>query len=201
MSKTVIGTSINQPFVGYMMNVELSDQNKQKVAVIQEQLVKKFGEGIWSAPPESLHVTLFDWIAPLVEYDEDKEVLYKKIFSEYDKVVSAALKSVDPITVTFDQIQAAPSAIFIFGHDDGQFEQIRKYFLDNIELLPNTKKPPEIVHSTISRFTKELELEPIQEFLKSVDFSITQEITSFRLVREEIDPMLKFKLIKDYQLG
>ncbi len=201
MSKTVIGTSINQPFVGFMVNVEVSDENKAKITKVQKQLSEKFGDGVWHQPPESMHITLFDWIAPLVDYDEDKDMLFKKIFDEYDQVVTKALNDTEPITVTFDEIKLAPAAVFMVGHDSGGFDAARKYFLDHVELLPNTKQPPTIIHSTISRFTKELEFEPIEEYLKTVDFSITQTITSFRLVREEIDPMLKFKLIKEYTLG
>lgn len=201
MSKTITGTSIHKPFVGFMVNSELSEESKQKVAKVQGQLTQKFGNGIWHQPPESLHITLFDWIAPLIDYGEDKDALFEKIFEQYDKVATEAFRNTQPIEITFNQVKVAPAAVFAVGEDQGQYNQIRQYFLDNIELLPNTKKPPEIIHFTVSRFTEEIEFEPIEAFLQSLDFSMTQEVNSFRLVREEIDPMLKFKTLKEYKLG
>lgn len=111
------------------------------------------------------------------------------------------MKDIGPIQVTFDAVKVAPAAIFIVGHDNGEFEQIRQYFLDNVELLPDTKRPPTIIHSTIGRFTEEIEPEPLQDFLAGIEVLFTETITTFRLVKETVDPLLEFETIKEYKLG
>ena len=168
---------------------------------MQKEISEKFGDAVWSAPAKALHITLFDWLAPLVDYGKDKDELFKQIFPEYDRVVSQALKTAGPIAVTFMAVKVAPAAIFIVGHDNGQFEQIRNYFLDNVELLPDTKRPPTIIHSTIARFTKEIELEEIEQFIENLTVSFTETIDTFRLIKETVDPLLEFEVIKEYKLG
>jgi 2'-5' RNA ligase len=201
MTKTITNRDIKKPVVGYMLNTPLSPENQQKIVALQKQLDEKFGSAIWNAPKESLHITLFDWLAPLVEYTQDKDKLFDQIFDEYDQVVSNAVKGIGPITVTFDVVDASPGAVFMKGHDSGQYEAIRQHYLDNIELLPNTKRPPNIIHITVARFQEAVDLEPIQEFLAQTKISFTQEVNSFRLVKETLDPMLDFKTIKEYKLG
>lgn len=86
------------------------------------------------------------------------------------------------------------------GTDNGEFKSIREQFLDKIELLPNTKRPPEIIHSTIARFQKEQELQPIVDFIAREELAFEQVVSSFRLVREAVIPQLEHELIKNYPL-
>ncbi len=200
MTKTVINTNIGQSVIGYMLNAPFSQENQIAIAEVQNQLSERFGDSLWCTPPETLHITLFDWLAPLVEYQQDKDALFKEIYESYNTVVERALGHIGPIKVQFYIIQVGPSAVFIKGSDNGQFERIRAYFLDNVTLLPHTKLPPTIIHSTIARFKAEVVLEPVQTFLSDVSIEINQTIPSFRLVRETIDPMLAFEVVKEYPL-
>lgn len=200
MKKTIVGKDIDRPVVGYMLNAELSLTNQRAIASIQENLTHKFGPAIWRAPAQSLHITLFDWLAPLVDYGRDKTDIFEEIYTEYDSVVSNAISKVTPISLRINRVKAGASAVWIEGDDQGQFRQIRGEFLSNIKLLPQTKLPPTIIHSTIARYRDEIDLEDVQKVVDGLQISLTQEISAFRLVRETVDPMLEFETIKTYQL-
>lgn len=198
---TVRGESINKRAVGYMLNSALAEPNQSKVQDIQNQLSGHFGDVIWNAPKESLHITLMDWLAPPIDYGRPKDELFREIYPEYDKTLTQILDGVKAINVNFNKILAGPAAIFAVGEDDGRYATIRKKFMDSVELLPNTKLPPQIIHFTVARFTDSVPLKPIQDLLATQPINISQTVSEFRLVREEVDPMLSFKVIKQYQLG
>ncbi len=198
--RTIPNHDINRPVVGYMLNTEISPENCPQISHIQAHLSEHFGDAVWNTPPETLHITLFDWLAPLVDYGQDKERLFEQIFPEYDKAVRKAVAQEHLVRVTFDTINVSPAAVFITGHDDGTFARIRKFFLDHAVLLPNTKLPPQIIHSTIARFVGELSVEEVQASLKGLHLSFEQPVASFRLIKETLDPMLQFEEIKRYQL-
>ena len=88
----------------------------------------------------------------------------------------------------------------MIGQDDGSMQQIRQKFLDNVDLLPQTKRPPGIIHSSIVRFRKEQKLQPIIDFVAQEKLSLNLAISAFRLVRETSLPMLEYEVIKEYHL-
>lgn len=92
MEQTVINHDIGRRAVGYMVNTVPSEENQQKVASLQQRIAKAFGDSVWVTPRETLHITLMDWIAPLIDYRKDKDELFKDIFHSYDEVLSHILK-------------------------------------------------------------------------------------------------------------
>lgn len=193
---------IEKPFVGYVMNAELSDQNAQVLNSLTQSLRDEFGDALYCMTRPSLHITLLDWIAPLVDYDgRDKAELFAQIQPSYDRAMTDIMAGVGPISVHFDTIRVAPSTIFAMGHDDGQFQHIRDEFVQKVDLLPGTKMPPQIIHSSLIRFTEAIELEPIAEYIKAQKIDFVQDVTSFRLVHTRQEPMLDFEVLKRYELS
>lgn len=200
MEKTVPNTDIGRNVVGYMLNSSLSTENQAKVADLQAILAQEYGDALWLTPPETLHITLLDWLAPLVDYKADKGQLFEELFSSYDKALAQILNNIGGIEVAFNKLQASPGAIFIQGSDDGQFNAIRNEFTSRINLLPGTKQPPSIIHFTAARFIKEIELEPLRKLLATQPVYFKQTINQFRLVRETKIPMLEYEVVKQYKL-
>lgn len=201
MNRTEVSPEIGKNAISYVLNVALSKENQERVTELQRKLKSLNDDAIWLSPAESLHITLMDWIAPLVDYDEDKDELFKGVFEQYDKCLSEILNKVQPFEVTFESIIAKPKAIFIKGADRGEFNLIRSSFLDKITLMPNTKLPPKIIHFTVGRFTKEVNLEPIERITNNLGLELTQEVSAIRLVREAKVPMLNYEVIKEYKLN
>lgn len=192
---------INKSFVGYAMNTEFSSDNIQSVVECMQEIKTTFDGAVFCTPKASLHVTLLDWIAPLVTYGGlDKDKFFGEVQPSYDKAITEILSSVAPIDVHFDEIKTSPSTIYIVGHDNGEFQKIREQFMERVELLPGTKLPPTIIHSSLARFTKPIELSAVNSFLASKTLHITQTVTDFRLTRATREPMLEFETLKRYRL-
>jgi len=192
---------VNKPFLGYVMNAEFSDDNAKILIELIDKIKATFNDAVFCPPRSALHITLLDWIAPLIDYDgRDKDTLFASVQPDYDKVISSILTSVNPITVHFDAVKVSPSTIYITGNDSGEFQKIRDEFVDKVELLPNTKLPPQIIHSSLARFTKPIDLNAVETFIASQTLDITQTISSFRLIRTTKEPNLEFKTLKRYEL-
>jgi len=190
-----------QSVVGYIINTGLSDHLADEVHKIQASLAEEFPGAIWSAPRKSLHITLMDWLAPLVDYGQDKDELFPSLESEYVNVLEDILKNQDSINVLFDRIEVYPAAIIIKGRDDGSYQRIRSQFLDRIDLLPDTKPPGQIVHSTICKFLQPINIDDIKSFAGSMSLAVSEEINEFRLARESQMFMQRYEVLRRFTLA
>lgn len=198
---TVVNKDIGQNATGYMINAVFNDSAKQSLSVIQENLYGAFPDAVWIAPSESLHITLLDCIAPLVDYSDDKTALFNKHRDTYDKALQESLRGVPPIQLEFDTIIATPTAIIIKASTDDAFNDIRREFTNRVQLLEGTKQPPTITHSTIARYTKTIPLEAVDTFVKKQKIDCQVTVDKFRLVRETVIPQLDYELLKEYPLN
>lgn len=183
-----------------MINTELSDEVTRQVKIIQQLTQDAFGDSLWLTPPESLHMTLLDWVAPLVDYHEDKDALFKKLRPRYDIVLSSILDNSSKQHITFNRLIVSPSAIAIVADDAApHFNKIRQDFLSQVALPPDTKQPPTIVHVTIGRFVQEYDPAKAEVFTRQ-RISIKETLDHFRLVRESKLPMLNYTTLRSYPL-
>lgn len=191
---------VGKKFDGYMTQAEFSAVNARKVHSLVDDIQTKFGDAVFCMPEPSLHITLLDWIAPLVDYGgQDKQALFEQVRPVYDRVLSEAIAAHGPITVHFDEIRVAPTTIFVVGHDQGQFQHIREHFLRHVTLLAGTKLPPTIIHTSLARFTRAIDLVGVQDFMATKSVDVTQKVTSFRLVHSSREPLLEFEILKRYK--
>ena len=200
MEKTVPHPYLGHEFIGYVINSDFSKASQDKIAELQQKFVNELGDDVYTTEPERLHITLMDWVAPLVDYHRDKDKIFKEIFEQYDQAVEKSIKGIGPIDVQFCIVSVGPEAIFLIGEDTGQYKAIRDSFLRQISLLPNTKMPPKIVHTTIARFSKVTDLEPIREFAIGQSIDFTERVNYFRLLRSTDTTMKDPKIIKRYYL-
>ncbi len=194
---------LNKSAVGYMVNTLLSEPSRNEIKQLQDTFVAEFGYPVWATPVDSLHITLLDWLAPLVDYSGSKDRIFREIKPKYDKALGEILSNVDPISLTFGKIIVSQSAIVIVADKKSTqaFNDIRQKFLSKIDLLPNTKQPPNIVHSTIIRFVDEIPMKKAMSIANSLNCSFIEQVSSFQLVREARLPMLEYSVIKLYHLG
>ena len=184
----------------YVLNTQLSKEGIDLIQSLHRALQDNFSDAILIPPDNALHITLMDWIAPLVAYSEDKEHLFTSHFPQYDVSLKHTLQNQHPIQVKFNQIKVTPDAIIIIGKDDGSYDRIRSEFLKQQDLIPGTKRPPQIIHSTIARFSNPVEIEKVQEAVQGIQINFVQVIDHFRLTKESRVPMLEFEEIKRYLL-
>jgi hypothetical protein len=189
--------------VGYMVNAAVSEKVHYDIYQLQHAFASAFPNAVWATPANALHVTLMDWLAPLVDYGQDKDALFERNFPAYDAVLHESLRRVTPIDVVFSRLVVSESAVVLVADEkcNSTFNDIRQKFLSQTELLKGTKLPADIAHSTIIRFVGEIPLEEVQKVADSLQFSISQTIDEFRVVRETELPMLNYSVIKSYPLS
>jgi hypothetical protein len=203
MSMTEPVDWIDTPRTGYVMNAEFSETNKDVLMSYMQRIQETFGESVFCTPRDSLHVTLLDWVAPLVDYDgKDKTALYKEVRSVYNGTMTEILSAVkSPIKIHFEEFRVSPTTIYMVGKDNGEFQTIRSEFVTRVQLLPNTKLPPTIVHCSLARFIKPIDLQQASETISKIFVDFEQDVTNFRLLRSYREPLLEFKLLKRYEMS
>lgn len=75
---------LNKKRKGYVMNAAFSPDNSATVVRLMRSIQQELGDAVFVMPERSLHITLLDWIAPLVDYGRDKHDLYQEIYNSYD---------------------------------------------------------------------------------------------------------------------
>ena len=62
--------------VGYVLHTYLGQSSQKEVSALQQPFSKEFPDIVQPAEPHALHITLLDWLAPLVDYGEDKDDIF-----------------------------------------------------------------------------------------------------------------------------
>ena len=199
MQTTQIATDIGRKDNANGVCSLLSPNGQRQVVEILKQLDKELGDGIWCMPPESLHITLCE-IMQAKAYREDKEVLFQRNRGRYDRALSMALKGVGPIEILFDHLEVSPNAIIIRGSDDSALDAIRSRLVELLPLPIETKQPPTIVHSSIARFTKELDLSVVESIVAKLHVSFAETITEFQLIHNGSPHMLNHEIASRHLL-
>jgi hypothetical protein len=195
-----VPVDIHKKSVGYVYNAALSTAGRQQIARLQQKLIRTFPDAFWAAPPESLHITLLDLLTPVTTYDDDPDILYKELKDDYTQALITALQDQTAITVSFDQVKLFPAALIVEGHDNGSFKRLRDNFIKQVTLLPGTKLPPTIIHSTIGKFLKSLPLDVVSAALSGEQLVFKEVIREFRLVRETRVFMLEHQILEQFPL-
>lgn len=199
MTTTQIATDIGKQDNANGICALLSPVSQQRVTEILQRITDQIPDGIWCMPPSSLHITLCE-IMQAKPYAEDKEVLFQRNADQYRHALKAILKDTEPIEITFDRIEVSPHAIIIRGSADEVLQAMRSELIELLPLPPGTKLPPTIVHSSIARFTRELNLKTVESIVAGLPISFTETITEFQLVHNGSPHMLNYEIDSRYPL-
>ena len=193
---------VGKPSYGIVVNAAFSDENTQTLLNWLMGLQAVAADGIAAPKPDALHITLLDWIAPLLPYGgQDKRELYLELRPVFGPVLKKIIADTAPIDVHFDEIQVKPDAIILVGHDAGQFRDIRELFMDSVTLPVGGKEPPVIIHSSLVRFVPPaIDLGSVQSYASAHPLDLKQHITEFRLIETVREPLQEYRVLDTYQL-
>lgn len=198
----IMPLSQDQYRLGYIINVLLSKAACEAIAPVQDELARQFPGAIWKAQAGAAHITVIDWLTPGVDYGKDKDDLFKNLGPAYIAALNDILKNQPPITITFDRIEAYRTAVIIKGTDDGSLQRIREQFLERVDLLPGTKvQTPSFIHSTICRFTKEVDLADVRRTIAQLPINFEERIPELWLSRETKLFMQGYDVIRKFDLS
>lgn len=200
MTMTVPADYIGEEKLGYSLLAIPSENTKRLIEKLLNELTVELPGTLWSMPPEQLHITLCEIIQPK-DYAQDKEDLFRLHQQQYENIPGEILSQFPEFAITFDVLEASPQAIIIRASDSSAFNSIREKLITNIQLPDETRTPPDITHSSIARYIKTVELESVQDIVTRHRVNITEEIVDFKLVRNEIPPLQKYKILKTFSLA
>ncbi len=184
MEKTIVAEWLDAEKVGYWVGTFLSPENQQKIATFQAALKRELPGVLWTMPDiTQQHVTLFEIVMTFRDYPEDRDTIFERHRAGIDAELKAQLANQGPITITLDTLEASPSAIIVRSTDDGSFQRIRDAISSKHLLPEGTRTPPDIIHSSLCRYVKEVDVERIRSVLAGHKLELIQEVTEFEMVR------------------
>lgn len=194
---------VGQECLGFMVNAAFSDENTSVITSWLDRLNRVAPEGMYTMKPKGLHITLLDWVAPLLDYGGvDKRKLYEELRPEYDKAFRRITGEMKPFDVHFMEVRVTPGAVILVGEDPSQFNGLRSRFQQVVPLPEGGKEPPNIAHSSLIRFVPPaIDLAPVEAYAASHPIDVTQRISAFRLVETHVEPMQDFEVLDTYTLG
>lgn len=135
------------------------------------------------------------------DYSEDtKDALFERHEQEYRNVPKKVLSDFERQSVIFDTIEVSQNAIIIRASDSEFFNLLRKELTSSLTLPQETKNPPDVTHSTIARFSKEVDLNKIQQMLSSLKFEHREDVDEFRLLTDLVPPDFNHKTLEVFSL-
>jgi len=198
--ETVPVDYIGKDEVAYALIVLLSEQAKQQIGALQTELTRELPGVLWTAPPDALHITLCE-IIQLKAYAESKEALWARHAEEYKAIPAGILRGLSPIAVHFDMVEASQNAVIVKGHDDGTFNTIRRQLFEQLPLPEATAPPPEIIHSSIARYSMNTDLADVQRVVQRHRISFTEQVGEIVLLKSTVAPLLKYETLARYKLA
>lgn len=183
--------------IALIASIQLQDQ----VSVLQDEILSNLGSSVWVTPANGLHATLLE-IIQTKDYEEDtKDRLFKKHEQEYRTLPKRIITGFQQQTVLFDTIEASQNAIIIRASDSSFLNSLRKELNESVRLPNETKDPPDITHSTIARFSEEVDLSRVQELIASLEFEHQETVEKFHLVTDLVPPDFNYKTLEVFPLS
>jgi 2'-5' RNA ligase len=186
---------------GFIAVAPLDPAVQQSIAGLQAKLAERFSaEAFWIPTGDQLHITVAHVLSPEVTYDEPAPEIFGRVGQQAMRALDIAVQDRPTDTVVFDTVEAFADAIIVRGHDSGELDAVRQTFVDNFDLPAGTRRPPTIIHSTIARYRKPLNLEEVQEFVSSLAIDSSTDISEIHLVHERQIFMQASDILQTYNL-
>lgn len=198
--ETVPARYLNEPATGYIYAALLSKHAQSKITELLESMRQELPGIIWTMPADALHMTLCEVIQSRKSYSEDKDTLFARRRDEYFDGAARALEGIPVFSVIFNQIEVSKDAIIIRTQDGTPFNEIRAKLLGNISLPAVTKRPPDIIHSSIARYQQAVNMETVQAVAANHHIDFTEEIAEFKLLRTTVPPLLEYEELASFAL-
>lgn len=197
--KTEVATNIGVKDNANGVCALLSQEGQGRVAALVKLLSKELEEGVWYMLPEALHITVCE-IMQAKPYPKDKEALFQANQNRYKRALEDVLSDVGPIQILFDRVEVSSQAIIIRGNDDHIFDSVRAELAKSLPLPPETKRPPTIVHCSIARFTKELDLAMVESVVAKTNILFTETVGEIQLMHNVSPHNLNYEVAARFPL-
>lgn len=200
MEKTIISPLDPSPDE-YNIAAMLSVSTREQIMVLQEKIKTILGDIVWFTPPQCLHSTLMEIIWRTEYATLSRRQHFEKWYGTYHQTTKEIIASHNPFTIHFTELYASPGAIIIKAENTHEYNAVRNDLLTHTKLPEGTKMPPTIVHSSVARYAKSVDVAEVQQALQALTIDITETITDFKLVTDLVPPSSKARTLETYKLG
>lgn len=200
MGMLTIANALNPSYDEFTLATLLGKSTVQEVALIQKQLDTLLGDSVWLTPPNCLHVTLMEIICDADYGNTPRKELFDAWYADYGALAKQIIEGNSTFPIVFNEIHVSPMAIIIKTNQPDSLNEIRKQLLNRIKLPEGTKLPPDIGHSTIARFKKEIDLDKVRHIVKPIPVNIIQKVQSLQLIEGLGPPTLNPNVLENYPL-
>jgi 2'-5' RNA ligase len=193
-----IPVDTNQRVIAYWIASPVSDELARVIAQVQAALKERFADAIWPVPRESLHIT-FNALSPIFG-SHNIDSAPGSPAPEYTEAFRKLTAKQPPIKLLFDTVEAFPAAIILKAQDDGSYHSLRSRFNESVKLPKGTKATPNIIHTTICKFHRSIDLDEVKDFLATKSIEVNTLVSEFRVVREKILYMVDYDILERVML-
>jgi len=179
----------------------LSPEGSTAVDVVRDRMAAALpADLLWRTPSDVLHSTLFEVAMLYRDYDNDKDAWFNENKERITSTLREILAPVKPVQVRFNEIEVSQSAVIIKGTDDGTFERIRKQVGYAGIIMPGSRTPPDIIHSSIFRYLHQYDLYAVEQAAKDLTIDFTMTVREFCLERISIVPIGGIERVYTFKL-
>lgn len=191
---------IGERKIGYTVCAFFSPENQRRIAKLQAELHRALPGVLWTASDVTQHhLTLFEIVMTYRDYPQDRETIFKDHEVAIDAELTAQLAHQGPVPVSLDTLEVSPSAIIVRGTDDGSFQRLRDVVSGKHLLPEGTRTPPDVIHSSLIRYVKEIDAEQVRSVVAGHQLKLTEVVTQFEMVQVWRMPM-DYTTLKTYKL-
>jgi hypothetical protein len=182
---TIPSPETGRPVDGYIVIAPLSQKSKDAIYAIQDAIQAAFPRNrFWFPRGDQLHITFAHIVTPNVAYPEPHNAVWEHVRSQ----ALAALKKRIPdplaINVTFDTIVASNISVILKGYDKGTYDKLRKDFVSGFTLPEASRRPPDIIHTSIARFYDEIDMDQVQKCINSLEPTFVEVTKELQVIHE-----------------
>lgn len=178
-----------------------SETLRRQTALIQERLVRIFGDAIWLTPSDALHITIMEVTGPHSLPIELRQGRYQHWQRNYGQTIKDMIATFPSASLHFDQIRVSQRAIIVQAADPDALNEMRAALLSKTELPEGTNLPPDIAHMTIARFSEAIDLDDAEQRTKPLSIDHHEYLTAFSLLRDITPPDFNVVVIDTYPLA
>ena len=182
---------------GYFLNALISPRNRLVIKSIQDRFQELLGDSIWIAPAETLHIT----VGEVLTNTSDIDRIFQERHSDYDAHLIEVMNDLPAPHIVFDTLKTGSSTLYLTGRDQGTLMSLRSQIEDRVKRLDGTANPPNVIHTSIARYTIALDREQIEKFIATLPVLFEQTLSDLQLIRQTVAPLIEYEVIKRYRFG
>jgi|SRR3990167_10743103 len=200
-NETEIDLMIGKPVQGVTLQIDLSQEIKQVIKTIQQQLIQ-MESTLYLSPLEFAHISFNQVVYWKGTYKLGQIKTWELVQEEFVTKFLALNKTLRAFSIAFQPLIVFPTAIIWAAYDgNDELEKLRELFFEKLPFPTETPKRNHMIHTSLARFKKKLiNPQKLMGFVSLQKFDATMKVSEIILRSENLYPSLKTREIARIQL-